>query len=307
MSLETLDGALLRQHPLPPIDGGDKDSHGSILIIAGSRDVAGAALLTAMGAMRAGAGRLQIATVRSAAPGLSFTMPEAMVVGFEEDAEGGFVGSATDRLAEMANKAAAVVAGPGLQRTDACPALAAALLKNGNALALDAALLHALPARAEDAKAAEVPPMLLPHAGEMASLLECEEEEVARDPLRAGRRCAKRYDAVTLVKGVESHVVSPDGRAFHYRGGGPGLGVSGSGDLLAGIVGGLAARGADPLTALLWGVWCHGEAGRRLGQRIGALGYLARELADEVPGLLFEKMPGSDATGEVAGAAGDCC
>ncbi|URD60518.1 NAD(P)H-hydrate dehydratase [Sphingomonas sp. KRR8] len=287
MSVTELDAALLAKHPLPAVGQGDKDQHGAILIIAGSRDVAGAALLTAMGAMRAGAGRLQIATVRSAASGLAFTMPEAMVVGFEEDADGGFVGSANDRLARLAGKADAVVAGPGLQQTDACAALAAALLKNGNRLALDAALLHALPARTADAKAAEIPPILLPHAGEMASLLECETAEVEADPLGAGLRCAKRYDAVTLVKGVQSHVVTPDGRAFRYRGGGPGLGVSGSGDMLAGIVGGLLARGAAPLTALLWGVWCHGEAGRQLGERIGTLGYLARELADEVPALLF--------------------
>lgn len=291
MSVAALDANLLRTHPLPAVGQGDKNAHGAILVIAGSRDVAGAALLTALGAMRAGAGRLQIATVKSAAGRLAFAMPEAMVVGFEEDADGGFVGGVTDRLAQMADKADAVVAGPGLQRTDACPALAAALLRNGNRVALDAALLHALPAREEAAKAADVPPILLPHAGEMASLIDCDPQEVERDPLGAGRRCAERYDAVTLVKGVESHVVAPDGQAFHYRGGGPGLGVSGSGDMLAGIVGGLLARGADPLTALLWGVWLHGEAGRRLGERIGTLGYLARELADEVPGLLFKNLP----------------
>jgi hydroxyethylthiazole kinase-like uncharacterized protein yjeF len=298
VSIAELDEQLLRNHPLPPVGQGDKDARGSILIIAGSRDVAGAALLTAMGAMRAGAGRLQIATVKSAAPQLAFAMPEAMVVGIAEDADGGFEAKATGELAEQASKADAVVAGPGLRGNDACPELAAALLRNGNKLALDAALLRVLPQRQADAKRAEIPPILLPHAGEMASLLECEESEVEADPLGAGRRCADRYDAVTLIKGVESHVVAPDGRAFRYRGGGPGLGVSGSGDMLAGIVGGLLARGADPLTALLWGVWCHGEAGRRLGKRIGTLGYLARELADEVPGLLFKNLPGGEAGGE---------
>jgi NAD(P)H-hydrate repair Nnr-like enzyme with NAD(P)H-hydrate dehydratase domain len=120
----------------------------------------------------------------------------------------------------------------------------------------------------------------------MASLLECEAAEVEADPLAAGRACAERYNAVTLVKGVESHVAAPDGSAFRYAGGGPGLGISGSGDTLAGIVGGLLARGCDPLTALLWGVWCHGEAGRRLGEKVGTLGYLAREIPDEVPALL---------------------
>jgi NAD(P)H-hydrate repair Nnr-like enzyme with NAD(P)H-hydrate dehydratase domain len=153
-------------------------------------------------------------------------------------------------------------------------------------LVLDAALLHALPARREEVKQADCPTILLPHSGEMASLLGCDEDEVEADAAAAGRTCAERYDSVTLVKGVHSHIVTPDGQVFRYEGGGPGLGVSGSGDTLAGIVGGLLARGADPLTALLWGVWCHGEAGRRLGEKIGTLGYLAREIPGEVPGVL---------------------
>ena len=89
-----------------------------------------------------------------------------------------------------------------------------------------------------------------------------------------------------LVKGVTSHVVTPDGQAWAYKGGVPGLGVSGSGDTLAGIVGGLIARGADPLTALLWAVLLHGEAGEALANKVGPVGFLAREIPGEIPGLL---------------------
>jgi NAD(P)H-hydrate repair Nnr-like enzyme with NAD(P)H-hydrate dehydratase domain len=80
--------------------------------------------------------------------------------------------------------------------------------------------------------------------------------------------------------------VTPSGDAWKYTGGAPGLGVSGSGDVLAGIVGGLLARGADPLNALLWAVWLHGEAGAALVKKIGPIGFLAREIADELPALL---------------------
>jgi hydroxyethylthiazole kinase-like uncharacterized protein yjeF len=286
MSVRQLDAKLLKSFPLPAIGSGDKDERGSILVIAGSRDVAGAPLLTALSAMRAGAGRLQIATVDSAAPQLAMAMPEAMVVGLAQGRDGGFAPSTVKPLAERAAKADAVVAGPGMQGNAHTAKLAAALVENGNPLVLDAALLRALPERQREVQRSSCPAVLLPHAGEMASLLGCEEAEVEADPLEAGRRCADRYDAVTLVKGVESHIVAPDGQCFHYRGGGPGLGISGSGDTLAGIVGGLLARRADPLTALLWGVWCHGEAGRRLGEKVGTLGYLAREIPGEVPGLL---------------------
>lgn len=284
---QKLTPALLKKYPLPPIGAGDKDERGSILIIAGSRDVAGAPLLTALAAMRAGAGRLQVATVESAAPHLAVSMPEAMVVGLAQGRDGGFAPSTVKALADRAAKAGAVVAGPGMQGNGHTARLAAALVANGNPLVLDAALLRALPQRREEVQRSSCPTILLPHAGEMASLLECEEDEIEADPLAAGRACADRYDSVTLVKGVQSHIVAPDGTAFLYEGGGPGLGISGSGDTLAGIVGGLLARKADPLTALLWGVWCHGEAGRRLGEKVGTLGYLAREIPDEVPKLLF--------------------
>jgi NAD(P)H-hydrate repair Nnr-like enzyme with NAD(P)H-hydrate dehydratase domain len=120
----------------------------------------------------------------------------------------------------------------------------------------------------------------------MARLLDCEADEVEADPLAAARTAADRFGAVTLIKGQYSHIVHPDGRAFRFEGGGVGLATSGSGDTLAGIVGGLAARGADPLTAALWGVYLHGEAGRALAQEMGRIGFLARELLDKVPGLM---------------------
>lgn len=281
-----LDRAALDSFPLPPVANGDKNSHGRILVIAGCREVAGAPLLTAMAAMRAGAGKLRIATVESSVMPLMIAMPEARVYAMPEDRGGGFASSTTGRLAELAEQSDAVVAGPGMVGREQCSALAAALCRADVPLVLDAALLHALPKRESAARRARRELILLPHHGEMASLLGCSEQEVAADPLGAGRAAAARYDAATLVKGAESHVVAPDGSAWLFRGGSPGLGVSGSGDTLAGIVGGLLARGANALTALLWAVYLHGEAGRRLSQKIGPVGFLAREVADEVPALL---------------------
>jgi len=129
-------------------------------------------------------------------------------------------------------------------------------------------------------------PILLPHGKELASLLDVDAEEVEREPVRSGVRAAQLYRSVVLVKGVASHVVTPEGSAWRYAGGAPGLGVSGSGDVIAGIVGGLLARGAEPLSALLWSVWLHGESGARLATKVGPIGFLAREIADEVPALL---------------------
>ena len=281
---ERLDAEALGAHPLPPVVDGDKETKGRILVIGGSRDVPGAAILTAMGAMRAGAGKLRIATVDSRAAEIGVAMPEAMVVGLAESRAGGFASSAIAELAEAAAEVDAVVAGPGMAVDDACAELAGVLLAGEAQLALDAALLHKL----EPAPGRNRPnlPILLPNAPELASLLDCAEADVEHDPVGCGLRAARAHQAIVLVKGVASHVVTPAGECWTYDGGAPGLGVSGSGDVLAGIVGGLLARGAAPLDALLWSVWLHGEAGACLARKQGPVGFLAREIADQVPSLL---------------------
>ena len=281
--LGALTRAALKDFPLPPVVDGDKETKGRILIVAGSREVAGAALLVANAAMRAGAGKLQMATVEAVAIPTALAMPEAKVVGLEEARDGGFTKAAVGRLASQADQADAIVAGPGMASANSCGALAEALLATGQQLVLDAALLHSLKPPRSDR---EPLPVLLPHAGEMASLLGCDEDAVAEDPIGCGLRAAERYRSIVLVKGTTSHVVTPDGRAWTYEGGAPGLGVSGSGDTLAGIVGGLLARGADPLTALLWSVLLHGEAGEILARKVGPIGFLARQIPDEIPALL---------------------
>lgn len=273
----------LRAHPLPPVVDGDKETKGRILIVAGSRDVPGAALLAATGAMRAGAGKLRIATVESAASLIGVAMPGAMVVGLPEAADGGFAPSAAKRVLELAKQVDAVVAGPGVKRNRCCGRMSEKLFAGEAALALDVALLETL--KPPEAKR-KSPAILLPNAEELGALLDCREEEVQQDPIGCGRRAAQRYRAIVLVKGVTSHVVTPDGDSWTYDGGAPGLGVSGSGDVLAGVVGGLLARGAEPLNALLWAAWLHGEAGTKLAKTIGPIGFLAREIAGEIPALL---------------------
>jgi ADP-dependent NAD(P)H-hydrate dehydratase len=284
--MRALDRRALDQHALPRVVDGDKETKGRILVVAGSRDVPGAALLAAMAAMRAGAGKLKIATVESAAMSLAVAMPEAMVFGLAEASDGSFTGEAIDHIAEAAKQVNAVVAGPGVKPSDMCKRMADALLESEAALALDVALLETMEPLHERELGRETAPILLPNAKELASLLDCKLEHVEDDPVGCGIRAAELYRSIVLVKGVTSHVVTPEGDCWSYDGGAPGLGVSGSGDVLAGIVGGLLARGAEPLSALLWSVWLHGEAGARLAKKVGPIGFLAREIADEIPALL---------------------
>jgi ADP-dependent NAD(P)H-hydrate dehydratase len=288
-SFEILDRDLLRRFPLPhhPEDG-DKEDRGRLLVVAGSRELAGAALLAGTGGLRAGAGKLQIATGASVAPALSVAMPEARVVGCPETDEGCIAAEAIQPLLGWAAEAQAILIGCGLQHGPPLETMLDSLLASGldKPLVLDAAVLGSLAPRAATLRAWSGGAILLPHAREMARLLECGLEAVEADPLAAARRAAGTFGAVSLIKGRYSYIVAPDGRAFRFTGGGVGLATSGSGDALAGIVGGISARGADPLTAALWGVYLHGEAGRALGGRIGRIGFLARELLDEVPRLM---------------------
>jgi NAD(P)H-hydrate repair Nnr-like enzyme with NAD(P)H-hydrate dehydratase domain len=160
------------------------------------------------------------------------------------------------------------------------------LLESDARLALDVAFLETLEPLHERELGRQTMPVLLPNADELASLLGCERKLVEDDAIGCGHRAAGLYRSVVLVKGVISHIVEPDRDSWTYDGGAPGLGVSGSGDVLAGIVGGLLARGAEPLSALLWAVWLHGEAGARLADKVGPIGFLAREIAGEIPALL---------------------
>jgi hydroxyethylthiazole kinase-like uncharacterized protein yjeF len=285
----TLDAATLERFPLPHHpDDGDKEERGRLLVIAGSRELAGAALLAGLGGLRAGAGKLQIATAASISVQLGIAVPEARVVPLKETAEGCIDESEIEPLLKWAADAQAVMIGCGMQHGPPLDALLDALFACDAEvpLVLDAAVLGSLADRAEAVKAWRGGAIALPHAGEMKRLLQCEANEIAADPLGAARTAAERFGVVAVLKGQFSHIVAPDGSAFRVKGGGVGLATSGSGDTLAGIVGGLCARGADPLTAALWGVYLHAEAGRRLTQQVGRVGFLAREILDLVPRLM---------------------
>jgi NAD(P)H-hydrate repair Nnr-like enzyme with NAD(P)H-hydrate dehydratase domain len=130
--------------------------------------------------------------------------------------------------------------------------------------------------------------VLTPNLTELALTLGTDPEDIGDDAADATARLAARARAVVSCGGAESWIAAPDGRAWLDQTGGVGLGVSGSGDVRAGIVTGLAARGADAAQAAVWGTYVHGRAGDRLAAQVGRLGFLARELLAEVPRVLAE-------------------
>ncbi len=274
---EPLDLEALRAWPLPALaDDADKEARGRILVIAGSREIAGAAVLEATSALRAGAGKLVVATAASVTQPMAFALPKARVIALPETAAGGFAPQGVELLADSVQQAQAVLVGPGLMDSGATAAFVQALLTvlSGRPVLLDALAMDVL----HLCERFDEPVLLTRHAGEMAHLSGQDKEAVLRDPQAAARAAARRWNAVVALKGAVTVIATPDGRIWRHEGGNAGLATSGSGDTLAGFIAGLAARGADLVQACAWVVVLHAQAGVQLAARLGAVGFLAREL-----------------------------
>jgi NAD(P)H-hydrate repair Nnr-like enzyme with NAD(P)H-hydrate dehydratase domain len=133
--------------------------------------------------------------------------------------------------------------------------------------------------------------VLTPNPTEIAYALHADEDDIGDDPASATLDLAGRARAVVGLGGATSWIATPEGELYKDESGNAGLGVSGSGDVRAGITGGLLARGADPARAAVWAAYLHGRAGERLASSVGRLGFLARELPAEVPRALAEVVP----------------
>lgn len=277
--------AVLRGWPLPLPDNG-KESRGQVLVVGGSRGTPGALLLAGEAALRAGAGKVTLAGVAATAAALGAAVPEALVLGLAETPAGDLAASAADELADRVEHADVVLAGTGMVDADAAVALLEPLLRGVCTTVVLDALGSALLAETPDALLGlEGRAVLSVNPNELGHVAGDEE---SADPLVQALAVAERSRVVVLCGGTEKLVATPDGRCWRVPEGGPGLGISGSGDVQAGIVAGLLARGADAAQAAVWGAHLHGHAGERLAAGVGTVGYLARELPGEVPRVLAE-------------------
>ncbi len=286
-SVREVTPALLRAWLLPPLPrDGDKDERGRVLVAGGDAEVPGGVILAAESALRSGAGKLQIATCRSVAGVVAAAVPEARVVSLTESREGAVSRRNATRLAGIAESVDVLALGPGMMDDGEAGALAARLqrLLPHTPMVLDSAALAGLPRAPGSGRRG--PTIVTPHAGEMARLLDRTAEAVEKDRLGCAREAAHALDSVVVLKGHETFIVEPRGKTYRSRVGNVGLATSGSGDCLTGLIAGLLARGAGVCQAAVWGVFVHAAAGRRLSRRVGPVGFLAREIPAEIPGVL---------------------
>lgn len=273
---------LLRGLPLPEPTG-SKQSRGDVLVVGGARKTPGAVALTGLAALRVGAGRLTLAVAESAAVPLAVTLPEAGVLGLAEGPSGTVLGASADTLGDDAT-AECIVLGPGLDDPDETTELlrrVIPLLGPDTVLLLDAYGLGALGTHPDLVEPVRGRLVLTPNGTEAGFLLGRDPGETADDAVEI----ADRFSAVVSMGGV---IAAPGGLLREVQAGGPSLGTSGSGDVLAGAIAGLLARGARPDVAATWGTALHSTAGDRLSERVGPLGLLARELIDELPRVLAD-------------------
>lgn len=271
--------ALLASWPLPSADGArSKEDRGRVLVVGGSRQVPGAVTLAGEASLRAGAGKLMVFTGADAAAHMGVALPESAVVGIALD-EAGELNALDAGQVDIVRQAGVVLVGPGMA-TAASP-VSAQVARAAGAVVADAGSLHA------DALAPAAGRLIItPHVPEMADLMDLRPKAVEQDCVDVAKEAAARFGAIVVLKGPTTWIASPEGALWVHEVDAPGLGTSGSGDVLAGIVTGFVARGASLAQAAVWGVAVHARAGLMASRQIGRLGFLARDLLPRIPRVL---------------------
>ena len=265
-----------------------KGSFGRLLIVAGSLEYAGAALLTGLGAIRAGVGLACLATPEAVGTRLMGLVPELTSMLLVEEAAGLIAPAGWRQLATEAGGYQAFVIGPGLGRQPATLRRARNFIGELRLPAVvDADGLTALAEVQKWWQPLRAPLVLTPHAGEFARLMRMAPGESLADDdaqrAEAARDAATRWGQIVVLKGAHTVIASPTGDLLRSDIATPALATAGSGDVLAGAIGAFLAAGMDPFEAAGCGVAVHGAAGLLAEDRIGQSGVVARDIANLLP------------------------
>jgi NAD(P)H-hydrate epimerase len=268
---------------LPARSGaGHKGTYGTVLVLAGALGFSGAAALCAEGALRAGAGLCRVACPDAVAGVVAGFFREATVRPLPSSSDGGVAPEASDRLPSLLEGVDAVVAGPGLGRGPGVRPLVARLLAAfAGPVVLDADACNA--ADLELLRTAAGGLVITPHPGEAARLLGSTSKAVQGERAAAARRLAADGRCVAVLKGAGTLVAGPSGPIACNPTGNDGMGTGGSGDVLAGFIGGLLAAGAPPADAAAAGVYVHGLAGDLAAAALGRRAMLAGDVLRHIP------------------------
>lgn len=272
--------------PRPARDA-HKNSRGRVLVVAGSGNFPGAAVLAAMGAQRMGAGYVTLAVPESITAIVQAKLTSAVVVGLPENPSHTLASKVTDEILDVAKEFDAVVLGPGMTVAHGAVLVARKLVSELAApLVLDADGLNALVDAAGALMARSAPTVVTPHPGELARLLETTSSEIQSNRLSyASRLAGPRFACV--LKGAHT-VIAGRGRRIVNESGGPALATAGTGDVLAGMVGALLAQGLEPLEAGALAAYVHGRAGDLAAATLTEISVVAEDVPAYVPAAVAE-------------------
>lgn len=276
----------------PRKPGGHKGDYGHALIVAGSVGKSGAAVLASWAALRAGAGLVTCATPEPVLASVAAHTPEIMTEPLATTETGSVSLRALERgrFDAIAKAKRALAIGPGLSTNSETEQLVRTLLeKREIPIILDADGLNAFAGRAHELANVKGKLILTPHPGEMARLLGCETSDIAPRRVDLALKCAADWNAVVVLKGHQTVVAAPGGRAWVNSTGNPGMGTGGTGDVLTGILSGLVAQFAHrpqefPLELITaFGVYLHGLAGDLAYADSGESPLIASDLIRSLP------------------------
>ena len=267
--------------PRPP--GGHKGTFGHVLVVAGSPGKTGAAAMSGLGALRAGAGLVTVASAESAIASIGAFAPELMTEGLP--ASGAF-----EKLRQVAQNMTVVAMGPGLGHDPAVKDLVdRAVSEFAQPMVLDAdALVADIPDRRKTL-------VLTPHPGEMARLTGKSTAEVQKDRVAIARDFAMQRNVILVLKGQRTVIAFPDGRAWINPTGSPAMGTGGSGDILTGLISGFLAQFPKvPEMAVAAAVYLHGLAGQIGARALGEKCLIATDILEYLPDAMEECADVSD-------------
>lgn len=260
----------------------NKGDFGSVLVVAGSVGMSGAAVLTATAALRSGAGLVRLAVPVSILPIVAAANPCYITVGLPEDDEGRLAAEARARIIELSDLADVIAIGPGLSRSTGLSTLVEGLLQSlGKPIVLDADGLNAITDSTASLKSSS-PRILTPHPGEMARLTKCTVPEVQANRQDAARRFAAEHEAIVVLKG-HGTIVTDGTRTYVNSTGNPGMAKGGTGDVLTGMIAAFVGQGLREFEAAQLGVYLHGLAGDLAREDLGEVSLIASDLLDYLP------------------------
>lgn len=298
MSVKALGKAELREGLVAREPDDHKGIFGHVLVVAGSRGMAGAAILTARGALRSGAGLVTVAVPAGIAGTVAGAVPSAMTLALPENSAGVFRPEGVDRLKEYAKERRVVTMaiGPGMTtHADAARFVLLALSGVPAAAVVDADALNNLAQQENEGvvqmlRERKQPCVFTPHPAEAARLLGMKKSEVSAQRLKCVEKLARSLGGVALLKGQKT-LISSGARTASNPTGGPGLGKGGSGDVLTGLIAGLWAQmlasgrvsGDLSFKAAALGAWLHGAAGEAAEKDLTTWAVTSTDLADYLP------------------------